>query len=120
MFPQRKFLGASLTSWPSWLYALYDADTLMERVKLQLHEWDENLRDDTLPANPIDFSYRVAACLPIDDALRIQLLQIGSAIQRLRCELDIMSKVSYPQVCHNCPRDHFLPAPHRCAPALCV
>ncbi|MEE6526685.1 hypothetical protein FKM82_027471 [Ascaphus truei] len=92
MFPQRKFLGASLTSWPSWLYALYDADTLMERVKLQLHEWDENLRDDTLPANPIDFSYRVAACLPIDDALRIQLLQIGSAIQRLRCELDIMSK----------------------------
>lgn len=41
-----------------------------------------------------DFSYRVAACLPIDDALRIQLLKIGSAIQRLRCELDIMNKVS--------------------------
>lgn len=41
-----------------------------------------------------DFSYRVAACLPIDDVLRIQLLKIGSAIQRLRCELDIMNKVS--------------------------
>ncbi|KAM4651178.1 protein cereblon isoform 2-T2 [Discoglossus pictus] len=91
-YHRRKFVGASLTSWPSWLYALYDADSLMERVKLQLHEWDENLRDDSLPANPIDFSYRVAACLPIDDALRIQLLQIGNAIQRLRCELDIMSK----------------------------
>lgn len=25
----------------------------MERVKRQLHEWDENLRDDSLPANPI-------------------------------------------------------------------
>lgn len=41
-----------------------------------------------------DFSYRVAACLPIDDALRLQLLKIGSAIQRLRCELDIMDRVS--------------------------
>ncbi|KAM8930518.1 protein cereblon [Pelodytes ibericus] len=91
-YRRRKFVGASLTSWPSWLYALYDADSLMERVKRQLHEWDENLRDDSLPANPIDFSYRVAACLPIDDGLRIQLLQIGNAIQRLRCELDIMSK----------------------------
>ncbi|KAG8436081.1 hypothetical protein GDO86_007256 [Hymenochirus boettgeri] len=101
-YRRRKFLGASLTSWPSWLYALYDADSLMERVKHQLHEWDENLRDDSLPANPIDFSYRVAACLPIDDALRIQLLQIGNAIQRLRCELDIMSKCT-SLCCKHCP-----------------
>ncbi|XP_069062458.1 protein cereblon isoform X1 [Pleurodeles waltl] len=91
-YQKRKFHCASLTSWPSWLYSLYDAETLMERVKRQLHEWDENLKDDSLPANPIDFSYRVAACLPIDDTLRIQLLKIGSAIQRLRCELDIMNK----------------------------
>ncbi|KAF7250004.1 Protein cereblon [Varanus komodoensis] len=89
---QRKFHCASLTSWPSWLYSLYDAETLMERVKQQLHEWDENLKDESLPSNPIDFSYRVAACLPIDDILRIQLLKIGSAVQRLRCELDIMNK----------------------------
>uniref|UniRef100_A0A8C9EZN7 Protein cereblon n=1 Tax=Pavo cristatus TaxID=9049 RepID=A0A8C9EZN7_PAVCR len=88
----RKFHCASLTPWPPWLYSLYDAETLMERVKRQLHEWDENLKDESLPTNPIDFSYRVAACLPIDDALRIQLLKIGSAIQRLRCELDIMNK----------------------------
>ncbi|KAH0510740.1 Protein cereblon, partial [Microtus ochrogaster] len=70
----------------------YQKETLMDRIKKQLREWDENLKDDSLPANPIDFSYRVAACLPIDDVLRIQLLKIGSAIQRLRCELDIMNK----------------------------
>ncbi|XP_070792966.1 protein cereblon isoform X2 [Pituophis catenifer annectens] len=93
-YQKRKFNCASLTSWPSWLYSLYDAETLMERVKQQLHEWDENLKDESLPENPIDFSYRVAACLPIDDVLRIQLLKIGSAVQRLRCELDIMNKVS--------------------------
>uniref|UniRef100_A0A8D2PWR6 Cereblon n=1 Tax=Zosterops lateralis melanops TaxID=1220523 RepID=A0A8D2PWR6_ZOSLA len=91
-YQKRKFHCASLTSWPPWLYSLYDAETLMERVKRQLHEWDENLKDESLPSNPVDFSYRVAACLPIDDALRIQLLQIGSAVQRLRCELDIMNK----------------------------
>lgn len=89
---QRKFHCANLTSWPRWLYSLYDAETLMDRIKKQLREWDENLKDDSLPENPIDFSYRVAACLPIDDVLRIQLLKIGSAIQRLRCELDIMNK----------------------------
>uniref|UniRef100_A0A8C8H935 Protein cereblon n=1 Tax=Oncorhynchus tshawytscha TaxID=74940 RepID=A0A8C8H935_ONCTS len=87
-----KFHCANMTSWPPWVYALYDSETLMKRVKRQLHEWDENLKDDSLPTNAIDFSYRVAACLPIDDALRLQLLKIGSAIQRLRCELDIMAR----------------------------
>lgn len=77
----------------------------MNRIKKQLREWDENLKDDSLPANPIDFSYRVAACLPIDDVLRIQLLKIGSAIQRLRCELDIMNKVRRGRVCGGLERD---------------
>uniref|UniRef100_A0A3Q1GJA3 Protein cereblon n=1 Tax=Acanthochromis polyacanthus TaxID=80966 RepID=A0A3Q1GJA3_9TELE len=91
-YQQRKFHCASLTPWPPWVYALYDSESLMNRVKKQLHEWDENLKDDSLPTNAVDFSYRVAACLPIDDALRLQLLKIGSAIQRLRCELDIMDR----------------------------
>jgi len=28
-------------------------ETLMDRIKKQLHEWDENLKDDSLPSNPI-------------------------------------------------------------------
>ncbi|KAL6457945.1 hypothetical protein MHYP_G00331750 [Metynnis hypsauchen] len=91
-YRRRKLYPASMTPWPPWVYALYDSETLMSRVKRQLHEWDENLKDESLPTNAIDFSYRVAACLPIDDALRLQLLRIGSAIQRLRCELDIMDR----------------------------
>ncbi|XP_061640600.1 protein cereblon isoform X3 [Phyllopteryx taeniolatus] len=91
-YQKRKFYCASLTPWPPWVYALYDSESLMNRVKKQLHEWDENLKDDSLPTNAVDFSYRVAACLPIDDSLRLQLLKIGSAIQRLRCELDIMDR----------------------------
>ncbi|XP_046881298.1 protein cereblon isoform X2 [Hypomesus transpacificus] len=100
-YRQRKFQCANMTSWPPWVYALYDSETLMNRVKKQLHEWDENLKDDSLPTNAIDFSYRVAACLPIDDALRLQLLKIGSAIQRLRCELDIMDRCT-SLCCKNC------------------
>ncbi|XP_034022548.1 protein cereblon [Thalassophryne amazonica] len=91
-YNRRKFHCASLTSWPHWVYALYDTESLMKRVKKQLHEWDENLKDDSLPTNAVDLSYRVAGCLPIGDALRLQLLKIGSAIQRLRCELDIMDR----------------------------
>ncbi|XP_038666633.1 protein cereblon isoform X1 [Scyliorhinus canicula] len=91
-YQKRKFHCANLTWWPPWVYSLYDAEILMERMKVQLREWDENLKDDSLPSNPVDFSYRVAACLPIDDGLRIDLLKIGSAIQRLRCELDLMDK----------------------------
>ncbi|KAJ8370541.1 hypothetical protein SKAU_G00105690 [Synaphobranchus kaupii] len=91
-YQKRKFHCANVTSWPAWVYSLYDSETLMNRVKRRLHEWDENLKDDSLPTNAVDFSYRVAACLPIDDALRFQLLKIGSAIQRLRCELDIMDR----------------------------
>lgn len=28
-------------------------ETLMDRIKKQLREWDENLREDSLPSNPI-------------------------------------------------------------------
>ncbi|KAJ8258615.1 hypothetical protein COCON_G00176270 [Conger conger] len=91
-YRKRNFHCAGLTSWPAWVYTLYDSEILMNRVRRQLHEWDENLKDESLPTNVIDFSYRVAACLPIDDALRIQLLKIGSAVQRLRCELNIMDR----------------------------
>ncbi|KTG02355.1 hypothetical protein cypCar_00028754 [Cyprinus carpio] len=82
IYRQKKIHCASMTSWPPWVYALYDSKTLMSRVKKQLHEWDENLKDESLPTNPTD------------DALRMQLLKIGSAIQRLRCELDIMDRHS--------------------------
>uniref|UniRef100_A0A9L0RPG2 Protein cereblon n=1 Tax=Equus caballus TaxID=9796 RepID=A0A9L0RPG2_HORSE len=51
-YQKRKFHCANLTSWPRWLYSLYDAETLMDRIKKQLHEWDENLKEDSLPSNP--------------------------------------------------------------------
>lgn len=34
-------------------YYDYFKETLMDRIKKQLREWDENLKDDSLPSNPI-------------------------------------------------------------------
>uniref|UniRef100_A0A8C7DYB2 Cereblon n=1 Tax=Oncorhynchus kisutch TaxID=8019 RepID=A0A8C7DYB2_ONCKI len=97
-FRTQVMFSVCLPVWPPWVYALYDSETLMNRVKRQLHEWDENLKDDSLPTNAIDFSYRVAACLTIDDAL--QLLKIGSAVASLslfppNITMDIMDKQFY-------------------------
>lgn len=46
-----------------------------------------------MPSEPIEFSYWVAGNLPLDDMLKLSLLRIDSAVQRLRCELNIMQKV---------------------------
>uniref|UniRef100_UPI00358E20E6 protein cereblon n=1 Tax=Myxine glutinosa TaxID=7769 RepID=UPI00358E20E6 len=98
---RRKFCCACITCWPSWLYALYDADTLMDKITRHLRQWDQKLQDSFLPNNPIDFSYWVASCLPIDDGLRLQLLRVASAVKRLRCELDILEKCT-SLCCKNC------------------
>ncbi|XP_023659986.1 protein cereblon-like isoform X2 [Paramormyrops kingsleyae] len=91
---KRKFFSAGVMPFPAWVYTLYDAEVLMDRLRRRLHEWDVSLKDDSLLMNATDLSYRVAACLPIDDSLRIQLLKMGSAVQRLHCELNIMDQCS--------------------------
>uniref|UniRef100_A0A8C4QNY1 Protein cereblon n=1 Tax=Eptatretus burgeri TaxID=7764 RepID=A0A8C4QNY1_EPTBU len=90
--------GFSCTS--SKPHSLY-RDTLMGKITRHLRQWDQKLHDDFLPHNPIDFSYWVASCLPIDDRLRLQLLRVASAVKRLRCELDILEKCT-SLCCNNC------------------
>lgn len=42
---------------------------------------------------PLDFSFWVAANMPLDDNLRLQILSINCPTQRLRRELEIVRKV---------------------------
>jgi len=51
-----------------------------------------------MPCDPSEFSFWVAANLLLDDAFRLHLLTIDSAIQRLRCELSIMRRVGIVDV----------------------
>ena len=37
-------------------------ETLMDRIKKQLREWDENLKDDSLPSNPIGTKSLLPSC----------------------------------------------------------
>ncbi|XP_048878523.1 protein cereblon-like isoform X2 [Brienomyrus brachyistius] len=91
---KRKFFSAGVMPFPAWVYTLYDTEVLMDRLRRRLHAWDVNLKDDSLLMNATDLSYRVAACLPIDDSLRTRLLSMGSAVQRLHYALNIMDQCS--------------------------
>ena len=66
----------------------------MRQVKEELRSWNDTLKPENLPKDPTDFSYWVAGNLPLDDGLKLHLMTIDSAEQRLRCELSIMKRVT--------------------------
>ena len=43
-----------------WLVS--NKETLMDRIKKQLREWDENLKEDSLPSNPIGMKNLLSSC----------------------------------------------------------
>ena len=104
---------AQCSQWPKWVYQMYDPNLLMDRIKIHLKNWcsysDESgrLHTSQAPLKPCEFSYWVAANLPLDDNQRCQLLTINSSIQRLRWELSLLEKYSYlccaeckAKICH--------------------
>jgi len=66
---------------------------LIKRVKRELQKWNDTLRPEKLPNDPLKLSYWVTQNIPLDDSLKLHLLSINSAVQRLRCALQIMEKV---------------------------
>ncbi len=85
---------APLSAHPNWVYEMYDARILVERV----HDILGTLRlfshaRVSVPSDPEDLSFWVACNLPIDDGDRYALLELNSAVQRLRYELGLLRKV---------------------------
>lgn len=64
--------------------------SVMTLIKDELHSWNATLRPGGMPRDPVDFSWWVAAMLPLHDAMKLNLLAIDNAVQRMRCELSIM------------------------------
>ncbi|XP_060079019.1 protein cereblon-like [Ylistrum balloti] len=89
-----KFTAACFTWWPPWVYKMYDAELVMQRTKEELHKWNETFRPENMPQDAVELSYWVTQNLPLDDGLRVNLLSIDSAVQRLRCALSIIEKCS--------------------------
>ncbi|UYV67156.1 CRBN [Cordylochernes scorpioides] len=86
----RRFNFAHYTFWPPWVYQQYDPEELMARIQEELQGWHRRSPDQS--TSPTDFSFWVAANLPLDDTMRLNLLAFNCATQRLRCELSILRK----------------------------
>ena len=65
----------------------------MKKIQIELKNWNRTLKSDCMPCNPKDFSYWVAANLPLDDNQRLLLLGINEVTERLRQELKILEEV---------------------------
>ncbi|XP_062520664.1 protein cereblon-like [Corticium candelabrum] len=83
-----------LSPLPSWVYRMFDPFILTHRVANELLAWSQNMVIKHQSDNPTEFSYWVAANLPLDDTLRLELLMTNSVIYRLQKELDVISKYS--------------------------
>jgi cereblon len=84
----------SLSPIPSWVYRIYDPVILMNRVKKEFQTWSQNMAIKHQASNPTEFSYWVAANLPLDDTLRLELLVTNCVAYRLQRELDVINKYS--------------------------
>ncbi|XP_074645118.1 protein cereblon-like isoform X2 [Tubulanus polymorphus] len=99
---KKKALGAAYTTWwPPWVYENYDVDCLMKKMKDEFSSWSDTFEPDKMPSDAVEFSFWVAGNIMMDDNLKLKLLAIDSAVQRLRCELAIMQKCSV-LCCRDC------------------
>jgi len=67
----------------------------MSLVRRELQSWNETFSLESMPHDPIAFSYWVVSSLPLDDNMKLKLLSVNSVVQRLRAELHIMRTVRF-------------------------
>lgn len=80
--------------WPSWLYDQYSCEKLVETVirQFQLCLTGGDANRSKPPKQPEALSYWVASNLPVDDSVRVKLLEMDCVVRRLRCELHLLSQ----------------------------
>ena len=66
---------------------------VMAKVKSEILSWNDSISEEHMPTEPSAFSFWVAGNLPLEDGLKLHLLKLDNAVQRLRCELSIMERV---------------------------
>lgn len=97
-----KLLPAS-TGIPYFIYLQYEPNTLQKRILDYLKDWSawrQKVESGqghsllSLPLSPRDFSYWVAANLPLEDEDRLICLTLKSSIKRLRILLNILQSMN--------------------------
>lgn len=99
---RKKYLkmGADRTNIPYFLYKQYDVDVLRSKIAKVLKSW---LRIDTMPEDPVAFSFWASQNIPVDDQLKLQLLSQHSVVRRLRMIVSIIERLS-ALFCGHCGR----------------
>ncbi|GIY37542.1 protein cereblon [Caerostris extrusa] len=87
-----KYDFANYTWFPEFVYKMYDPIVLMNRIKGMIQNWNKTMSKDLMPCNPKEFSFWIAANLPLDDNQRMELLKINEVTGRLRHELKIIEE----------------------------
>jgi len=91
----------AVSHFPSWLFDMYDAKMLAERVQKALLDCEMVSSKNRLPSDPEQLSWWVASNLPLTDKHKLRLLSIDNCIHRLREELTLIGKCQV-LVCLNC------------------
>ncbi len=107
------------TYWPAWVHTLLSAPALVRRAKGILQSvavWEgvrgatgsqlagmaapkEGHDETSEEEDPVAFSYRLAANLPLTDAMRLQLLSTESVVYRLRLEIALLKHTAHNNLC---------------------
>ncbi|XP_054717649.1 protein cereblon-like isoform X2 [Uloborus diversus] len=100
---KNKYDFANYTWFPPFVYKMFDQYLLIKKIKAELKGWNRSVTTDSMPCNPKEFSYWVAANLPLDDTQRLALLSINEVTHRLKLELKILEECSV-LCCKDCNR----------------
>lgn len=65
----------------------------MNQIKEELAGWNESFLKESMPMDAVDFSFWVIGILPLDDLMKLHLVKMDNAIQRMRCQLSILKRV---------------------------
>lgn len=82
----------ALSRFPPWLYLMYNAKALAQRVQAALLECGMGGSSTGIPSDPETLSWWVAVNLPLTDKQKHSLLCINNNIHRLRAELALLAK----------------------------
>lgn len=98
----RLVLCQSTASLPGWIYKLYNPYFLMDCLMNEISSWNSNLKVEDVPIDPTGFSHWITASLPLTNEMKIELIEIDSAVLRLRRQIELMSKCTTTLACNGC------------------
>ncbi|CAM6105665.1 unnamed protein product [Calypogeia fissa] len=84
---------AQLSTWPHWVYRMYDAYDLARRAADMLRQMAELPRMEDMVRSPGALSFYIASNMPLQDSTRQELLEIDGVVHRLRREIQLLESM---------------------------